>query len=337
MISREVRRRGLADNIKLGAGGIREIEFIAQVFQLIRGGREPQLQGNALLPTLLAIAELELLTKEQADALRESYLYLRRLENLLQAIDDQQTQTLPTDALNRERLAYGMGCVDWSAMMAELEIHTQAVREIFSSLIGEDAQEGEEDRGCQGYATLWQDELSEEELTALMPKLDEGVRRAVGEHLDAFRHDLDKRAVGQRGRDVLDRLMPRLLADVCQRNDADSLLPRLTHLIACIVTRTTYLELLVEYPSAMTHLIRLCAASPMVAQQLADYPILLDELLDVNSLYQAIPLSAYRDELRQFCCGCRKRTKSSGWKRCVSLSRPIFYAPLPQISQARCR
>lgn len=300
MIAREVRRRGLADNIKLGAGGIREIEFITQVFQLIRGGREPNLQGNALLPTLEAIAGLELLTREQVDALRESYLYLRRLENLLQAIDDKQTQTLPTDELNRARLAYGMGCGDWDEMMGVLERHMQAVREIFSSLIGEDAQEGEEERGCQGYATLWQDELNEEELAPLMPKLSDDARRGVGEHLNAFRHDLDKRAVGQRGRDVLDRLMPRLLAEVCQRSDADSLLPRLTHLIACIVTRTTYLELLAEYPSAMTHLIRLCAASPMVARQLADYPILLDELLDVNSLYQAIPLSAYRDELRQF-------------------------------------
>ncbi|GKX56890.1 glutamate-ammonia-ligase adenylyltransferase [Leminorella grimontii] len=300
MIAREVRRRGLADNIKLGAGGIREIEFITQVFQLIRGGREPKLQGNALLPTLEAIAELELLSREQADALRDSYLYLRRLENLLQAIDDKQTQTLPTDELNRARLAYGMGCGDWADMMRVLDRHTQAVREVFSSLIGEDASEGEEERSAQGYVTLWQDELSEEELASLMPKLGSEAQRGVGEHLNAFRHDLDKRAVGQRGRDVLDRLMPRLLAEVCQRDDADSLLPRLTHLIACIVTRTTYLELLVEYPSAMTHLIRLCAASPMVAQQLADYPILLDELLDVSSLYQAIPLSAYRDELRQF-------------------------------------
>lgn len=300
MIAREVRRRGLSDNIKLGAGGIREIEFITQVFQLIRGGREPDLQGNSLLPTLQAIAGLELLSQEQVDFLSQSYLYLRRLENLLQAIADQQTQTLPSDLLDRERLAVGMGCPDWEQLTQQIDQHMSAVREIFSNLIGDDSPDIEEDSRYLRYNTLWQDELDAGELACLMPLLDESACGHVGAHLNDFRHDLDKRSIGQRGRDVLDTLMPRLLSEVCQRDDADSVLPRLTHLILSIVTRTTYLELLMEYPSALTHLIRLCAASPMVASKLARYPILLDELLDVNSLYQAIPLSAYRDELRQF-------------------------------------
>ncbi|MEN1328830.1 bifunctional glutamine synthetase adenylyltransferase/deadenyltransferase, partial [Pseudomonas aeruginosa] len=105
MIAREVRRRGLTDNIKLGAGGIREIEFIVQVFQLIRGGREPSLQSRSLLPTLSAIAALHLLSENDAEQLRVAYLFLRRLENLLQSINDEQTQTLPSDELNRARLA----------------------------------------------------------------------------------------------------------------------------------------------------------------------------------------------------------------------------------------
>lgn len=105
MIAREVRRRGLKDNIKLGAGGIREIEFIVQVFQLIRGGREPSLQSRSLLPTLSAIDALHLLPENDAGQLRAAYLFLRRLENLLQSINDEQTQTLPGDELNRARLA----------------------------------------------------------------------------------------------------------------------------------------------------------------------------------------------------------------------------------------
>lgn len=107
MIAREVRRRGLKDNIKLGAGGIREIEFIVQVFQLIRGGREPSLQSRSLLPTLSAINALHLLSDTDAEQLRAAYLYLRRTENLLQSINDEQTQTLPGDELNRARLAWG--------------------------------------------------------------------------------------------------------------------------------------------------------------------------------------------------------------------------------------
>lgn len=111
MIAREVRRRGLKDNIKLGAGGIREIEFITQVFQLIRGGREPALQGRSLLPTLQAVGELGLLESEQVRALSAAYLFLRRLENLLQAIGDQQTQTLPQEALDQAPvgLRHGVG------------------------------------------------------------------------------------------------------------------------------------------------------------------------------------------------------------------------------------
>ncbi len=113
MIEREVRRRGLVNNIKLGAGGIREVEFISQVFQLIRGGREPVLQSQSLFTTLQGIRELALLTDDQVDTLQDSYLFLRRVENLLQSIDDQQTQTLPDDDLNQARLSWGMGYSDW--------------------------------------------------------------------------------------------------------------------------------------------------------------------------------------------------------------------------------
>ena len=132
MIAREVRRRGLKDNIKLGAGGIREIEFIVQVFQLIRGGREPSLQSRSLLPTLSAIDQLHLLPEGDAQTLRESYLFLRRLENLLQSINDEQTQTLPGDELNRARLAWGMRVDDWAALTERLEAHMAGVRRIFN-------------------------------------------------------------------------------------------------------------------------------------------------------------------------------------------------------------
>lgn len=113
MIGSEVRRRGLTNNIKLGRGGIREVEFIAQSFQLIRGGREPSLRGRGLLPTLAAIKELDLLPPADVDTLTAGYCHLRRLENLLQAIDDKQTQTLPDKALDQARLACAMAEPNW--------------------------------------------------------------------------------------------------------------------------------------------------------------------------------------------------------------------------------
>lgn len=300
MIAREVRRRGLTDNIKLGAGGIRETEFIVQVFQLIRGGRERSLQLRALLPTLQAIGELNLLPGEQVGQLSEAYLYLRRLENLLQSISDEQTQTLPADALNRERLAWAMGVENWAALTRQLEGHMAAVRAIFDDLIGDDTPETGGNKEADDYGVLWQDRLEEAELAPLVPHLESEARQRLLQTINDFRQDVDKRTIGPRGRQALDQLMPRLLSEVCPRDDAAVALSRLTPLLLGVVTRTTYLELLTEYHGALKHLIRLCAASPMVASQLARYPLLLDELLDPATLYQPTATDAYRDELRQY-------------------------------------
>lgn len=300
MIAREVRRRGLKDNIKLSAGGIREIEFITQVFQLIRGGREPVLQGCSLLPMLQAVGELGLLELSQVQTLSASYLFLRRLENLLQAIADQQTQTLPQDALDQARLAQGMGMADWPTLLAALDVHMQAVRTVFNDLIGDDTPDIGENPHYQHYHSLWHDALEENELAPLTPQLGEEARRQMLRTIADFRYDVDKRTIGPRGRDVLDQLMPRLLAEVCPRQDAPTALSRLILLLLSIVTRTTYLELLVEHHAALSHLIRLCAASPMIANQLSRYPLLLDELLDTATLYQPVAPDAYRSELRQY-------------------------------------
>ena len=168
MIAREVRRRGLKDNIKLGAGGIREIEFITRIPADPRRPRAGA-AGRSLLPTLQAVGELGLLEAEQVRALSAAYLFLRRLENLLQAIGDQQTQTLPQDALDQARLAYGMGLADWPALMATLDVHMQAVRAVFDDLIGDDSPDVGEDPDYQHYHSLWQDALEENELAPLTP------------------------------------------------------------------------------------------------------------------------------------------------------------------------
>ncbi|MFW0857418.1 bifunctional [glutamate--ammonia ligase]-adenylyl-L-tyrosine phosphorylase/[glutamate--ammonia-ligase] adenylyltransferase [Cronobacter dublinensis] len=301
MIAREVRRRGLADNIKLGAGGIRETEFIVQVFQLIRGGREPSLQQRSLLPTLTAIEQLHLLTPDDAACLRDAYLFLRRLENLLQSINDEQTQTLPGDALNRARLAWAMGEADWEALTARLERHMAGVRRVFNELIGDEDPTGGEESLTEGWRELWHDALDADDDTPVLSALGAESRMRLLATLADFRKETEKRTIGPRGRQVLDNLMPHLLSAVCASPaDAALALSRVTPLLTGIVTRTTYLELLSEYPGALKHLIRLCAASPMIASQLARYPLLLDELLDPNTLYQPTAMDAYRDELRQY-------------------------------------
>jgi len=300
MIAREVRRRGLTNNIKLGAGGIRETEFIVQVFQLIRGGRERSLQQRSLLPTLAAIGELGLLTQPQVITLRDAYLFLRRLENLLQSLNDEQTQTLPDDALSRSRLAWAMNAESWPVLTARLETHMAAVRAIFDELIGEDIPEPGDRPELLEFSGMWQDSLEDAELTPLVPQLDDEQRRALHRALDDFRQDISRRTIGPRGRLAIDQLMPRLLSEICPRDDAAVTFSRLVPLLLGVLTRSTYLELLTEYHGALRHLIRLCAASPMIASQLARYPLLLDELLDPATLYQPTATDAYRDELRQY-------------------------------------
>ncbi|MCU5771691.1 bifunctional [glutamate--ammonia ligase]-adenylyl-L-tyrosine phosphorylase/[glutamate--ammonia-ligase] adenylyltransferase [Erwiniaceae bacterium BAC15a-03b] len=300
MIAREVRRRGLTDNIKLGAGGIRETEFIVQVFQLIRGGRERSLQLRSLLPVLQSIGALNLLSATQLNQLHDGYLFLRRLENLLQSIADEQTQTLPADELNRARLAWAMGFSDWQALHIALDSHMAAVRAIFDELIGDDTPDIDEQQDGADYGVLWQDTLDEAELAPLVPHLDDIGRHSLLREINDFRKDVDKRTIGPRGRQALDQLMPRLLSEVCPREDAAITLSRLTPLLLGVVTRSTYLELLTEFHGALKHLISLCAASPMLASQLARHPLLLDELLDPATLYQPTATDAYRDELRQY-------------------------------------
>ncbi|MBT0461942.1 bifunctional [glutamate--ammonia ligase]-adenylyl-L-tyrosine phosphorylase/[glutamate--ammonia-ligase] adenylyltransferase [Morganella morganii] len=299
MIGREVRRRGLTNNIKLGAGGIREVEFITQVFQLIRGGREPGLQTQSLHAALAEIARLGLLGEEQVAQLLDAYAYLRRLENLLQAINDSQTQTLPDSPLDQARLAQGMDAASWADLETVLNSKMAAVHQIFTDLIGEDDEESEDETALQPFISLWESEPELTDITSLFSLNEEDAAQFLT-GLQGFRQDLGKRTIGPRGRDVLDHLLPKLLAKLVSQPDAQRVLQRLTPLLLSIVSRTTYLELLLESDVVLTHVVRLCAASPMIAVQLARHPLLLDELLDPASLYQPLPLNAYRDELRQY-------------------------------------
>lgn len=305
MIRSEVRRRGLVNNIKLGAGGIREIEFIVQVFQLIRGGREPSLRGRGLLSTLCEIKKLELLTQDDTDALHHAYVFLRRLENLLQALDDAQTQTLPETEDDQLRLACAMGFEHWSQLITQVEAHMQQVNQVFEGVIGE--EEGEEATLDSSFYELWDMAKDPDILTQIMSdeKLgcidaDHSVARSMARDIHSFKNDLNKKTIGPRGRDVLNRLMPKVFAAIFAREDAQFGLARVLSLLQHIVSRTAYLELLETNHGALFQLVRLCSASPMISEQLSRYPILLDELLDSQQLYQPTELSQYLPQLREF-------------------------------------
>jgi len=193
-----------------------------------------------------------------------------------------------------------MGVADWQALSDALDRHMAAVRRIFNELIGDDDTDTQDEQLSEQWRELWQDTLEDDDATPVLAHLSDSDRIRVVALIADFRRELTRRTIGPRGRQVLDHLMPHLLSQVCPRADAPVPLARLMPLLTGIVTRTTYIELLSEFPGALKHLISLCAASPMVASQLARYPLLLDELLDPNTLYQPTAMDAYRDELRQY-------------------------------------
>lgn len=281
LIRREVRRKQLQDNVKLGEGGIREVEFIAQAFQLIHGGRDVRFQQPSLRMNLEHIAEEGLLDGEAVSDLDAAYVYLRDVEHRLQAMADEQTQRLPRDEVAQARLAWTMGKADGAAFAADLARHRQRVAEVFGDLIApiDPAFGGEEDV----WVELWAepDAASSEQLAGVGfddPAL-------VLSRLADLRGRREREVTQELGRHRLDALMPRLLALVAEAEDPDRALARSLKLVEAVLRRTAYLVLLVENPKALEQLVRLCQASDWIAESLARHPILVDELLEQRSLY----------------------------------------------------
>ena len=293
MISSEVRRRGLHDNVKLGHGGIREVEFIAQCFQLIRGGRDLGLQQRELLAVLHECEQLACLPAEVVSELRDAYLFLRDSEHAIQGYQDKQTQALPREELAQLAMATVMGYPDWGAYMAALETHRQRVATHFDNLIAapdEKAQGEQEDE-----LPLWGEGLTADALAAVGFRQAEQSLQALQELQQSGR----VLTLQAEGRDRLQQFMPQLLHACAEGDDPDLALARLLPLVVAVVRRSAYLVLLLENPPAMAELVALCGASPWIAEQLARHPVLLDELLDRASLYTAPDRGALDSELRQ--------------------------------------
>ncbi len=295
MIEREVRRSGMDNNIKLGRGGIREVEFIAQAFQLIRGGVDRRLQRRELLPVLQLLGETGLLPGLAVDALREAYLFLRRVEHRIQGMQDRQTQELPTAPEEQWRIAASLGFADWSAFMVELERHRAAVDAQFRNVIVA-REDSDEDRVAVG-AALWS--ANDEELPGLLQAQNFSDGAASAKRLLELRSGRQVRAMQSVGRERLDKLMPLLLQECARHEEADVALARCLPLVESVLRRSAYMMLLVENHAALKRLVGLCAASPWIADELARYPVLLDELLNAQTLFTPPQKQEIEAELRQ--------------------------------------
>ena len=289
MVAAEVRRKGMANHVKLGAGGIREVEFIGQAFQLVRGGREPALQRRDIQGVLIWLKEQQHLPGYVVDQLLAAYKFLRNTEHRLQEYQDQQTHQLPDDSTGQQRLAFAMGFDHWDEFLPVLRGHMARVHNHFEQVF-ESPQTHHAETDNSGLSTLWLGNPDEDEAVALLQQAGYDQPAASWARLQTLKSARSYHSLSRTGRLRMDRLMPLLLsAIVTLEPRADSphtVLQRLLALVEAIARRSAYLALLSEHPMALSQLVRLCAASPWIAQQLAHHPLLLDELLDPRSLYQ---------------------------------------------------
>ena len=298
MIVREVQRKGMADNVKLGAGGIREVEFIGQAFQLIRGGREATLQVRRILSVLEALRGFELLPDFVVDELVEAYLFLRDVEHHLQEYADQQTHLLPTDEEGRARLAWSMGFADWAGFEAILRDHMRLVHEHFEQVFAAPQTEHAEGDSLD-LTGVWQGLLDEDTAIAALQQAGFADGRESYRLIQALRKGRAYLGMSAQGRSRMNHLVPLLIGAVGAANHPDATLVRLLQLLETIGRRSAYVALLVENPMALSQLVHLCDASPWIAHHLSRYPQLLDELLDPRSLYRPPSRESIQNEVRQ--------------------------------------
>jgi glutamate-ammonia-ligase adenylyltransferase len=301
MIAREVKRKGMEDNIKLGPGGIREIEFFGQIFQLIRGGVTPALQDTGIINVLTALAAEHHIPPNVCNELVDAYVFLRNTENRLQAFADQQTHRLPSDDIGLSRLAASMGKADLESFTALLNKHRQIVHGHFQMLLESGSGNTEEHRKDDEdpLEAIWQDIAGTQPAEKVLLQMGYEQPREVLQLLEYLRTAPETKSLSPRGRRRLDKLLPRFLKEIATYKNSLVTLRRVVDLIKSIEKRTSYLALLVESPTALTHLVKLSNASPWIASFLARHPVLLDELLDPRTLYLPPSKKEMKNSLRQ--------------------------------------
>ncbi|MGB0567790.1 MAG: bifunctional [glutamate--ammonia ligase]-adenylyl-L-tyrosine phosphorylase/[glutamate--ammonia-ligase] adenylyltransferase [Alteromonas macleodii] len=283
LIATEIRRRRLSNNIKLGAGGIREVEFFAQSFQLIHGGREPALQSKSLLRTLDALTELDIVERDVTQQLKSDYLFLRKVEHTLQQAQDRQTQTLPELPWQQAALIEVMGFDSYSEFLVHLDTVMASIHAHFNELVEESHDtHSEEDQLFTACQDAWRLSLQEDEFTETFGEyLSASDIKGVYSILVAFKDKQRNYRIGQKGEDTLNKLLPEILYVLINQhpNYIPQVLNRLLGVIEAITGRTTYLDLLLENPDVLKQLVRLCERSDWIAQEIKRFPLLLDELL----------------------------------------------------------
>jgi len=296
LITDEIERKGLHDNVKLGPGGIREIEFTGQAFQMVRGGRQPELRDRRILNVIRILGERGHLPEYAVKDLSDAYRFLRTTEHRLQQVADRQEHTLPGDDAGRTVLAAGMGFADWRSFSRVLEQHRQHVNAQFSQIFGSEVETSDSDEALK---SLWSGNFDADEAATILQAEGYGDGVEAWKQISRIRESHALKLMDTSARRRLARLIPDLLRAIGSQADPLATLQRVFHIVEAVARRSAYLALLAERPLALSQLVRLCAASPWIARELGRHPMLLDELLDPRSLYAPLDTRALEADVNQ--------------------------------------
>lgn len=281
-INKQVRRKGLNKDIKLGSGGIREVEFIVQALQLVHGGRDKRLQEPSLYKAMTVLQENDYLPADTIDELRDAYAFLRSLEHKLQGLANKQTQMLVSDAIDQQRVAMAMRYADWDALMVALEQHRYRVAQHFSDVIRTDDEDKPtlNDAIERQWSQFWREEMTENAAQLFLEEKGFEDAPSSTKLIHDFRKDRNFVVLEGESRLRFQRFMPVLLDAVSQVETPSLALARVMTLISAVSRRTAYLVLMLENRNVLSAVVQLCTASPFVSEFLSMHPVLLDELLD---------------------------------------------------------
>ena len=297
VMEQEVARKGMEHSVKHGPGGIREVEFTAQAFQMVRGGRTPSLRYRRLLTVLAQLGKLNLLPAHAVESLSSAYQFLRTAEHRLQQVGDRQEHMLPQDEEGRLRIAAGMGYPSWDAFAERLDRHRSNVDEQFSHVFGEeretDVVEGDP------LATLFDTSTDEARGVSLLESAGFDDPREAWSIVARYRDTINLKIPDALGRERLARLTPDLMRAIAVQDDALTTLERTMAVVESVAKRSVYLALLAERSIALSQFVQLCAASPWIARLLGRHPILFDELLDPRSLYEPLAPAELAEDIDQ--------------------------------------
>ena len=278
-----------AYDVKLSRGGIREIEFIVQLLQVVRGGRFPELRTRPTLKALQRIERAGLMPADKARQLAEAYVFLRRVEHRIQYLDDQQTHVLPTRDDDLAWIAATMGFADTPSFLGALDAHREVVAQEFDTLLGGDGHaSGCHGRGCNGHARGAVDDLG-----ALLPQCPPALADRLRPWIDHPR----VQALRDEARTRLVRLLERTLAWIDDGRVTETAAVRLADWIEPLLRRESYLALLLERPAVHERLLRVLGAARWPARYLMRHPGVIDELASAELYETGFDPAAFRAEL----------------------------------------